>query len=118
MAVVNLELPLLILVAGIACALIAWLLATFTQFFRGYRYRVSLGLIAFPLGGLMGLVSTLNAAGMLGDWLGAKADVFCFDTRLPGLPGFRLSRMLDNSATGWPGGSKANPFCALQFGQG
>ena len=41
MAVVNLELPLLILVAGIACALIAWLLATFTQFFRGYRYRVT-----------------------------------------------------------------------------
>ncbi len=58
MAVVNLELPLLILVAGIVCALIAWLLATFTQFLRGYRYRVTLGLIAFPLGGLMGFVAT------------------------------------------------------------
>jgi hypothetical protein len=72
MAVVNLELPLLILVAGIACALIAWLLATFTQVFRGYRYRVTLGLIAFPLGGLMGFVSTLNAVSYLGDWLAGK----------------------------------------------
>ena len=76
MAVVNLELPLLILVAGIACALIAWLLATFTQIFRGYRYRVTLGLIAFPLGGLMGFVSTLNAVSAFGDWLGGQANVF------------------------------------------
>src|ERR1700761_7584394 len=72
MAVVNLELPLLILIAGIALALAAWLLATFTQFLRGYRYRVSLGLIAFPLGGLMGLISTLNAVSMFGDWLRGK----------------------------------------------
>ena len=76
MAVVNLELPILILIAGMVLALGAWLLATFTQFFRGYRYRVSLGLIAFPLGGLMGLVSTLNAAGMLGDWLAGKPVSF------------------------------------------
>ena len=76
MAVVNLELPLLILVAGIACALIAWLLATFTQVFRGYRYRVTLGLIAFPLGGLMGFVSTLNAVSFLGDWLAGKPMSF------------------------------------------
>jgi|SRR5271156_3026869 len=72
MAVVNLELPLLILVAGLACALIAWLLATFTQVLRGYRYRVSLGLIAFPLGGLMGFVSTLNAVSVFGDWIAGK----------------------------------------------
>src|ERR1700761_3488657 len=72
MAVVNLELPLLILIAGIALALAAWLLATFTQFLRGYRYRVSLGLIAFPLGGLMGFISSLNAAGAFGDCLGGK----------------------------------------------
>jgi hypothetical protein len=72
MAVVNLELPLLILFAGIALALAAWLLATFTQFLRGYRYRVTLGLIAFPLGGLMGFVSSLNAASLLGDWLAGK----------------------------------------------
>ena len=76
MAVVNLELPLLILVAGIACALIAWLLATFTQFFRGYRYRVTLGLIAFPLGGLMGFISTLNALSAFGDWLAGKPMSF------------------------------------------
>ena len=72
MAVVNLELPLLILVAGIVCALIAWLLATFTQSFRGYRYRVTFGLIAFPLGWAMGFVSTLNAVSALGDWLAGK----------------------------------------------
>jgi hypothetical protein len=71
-AVANLELPILILLVGIVCALIAWLLATFTQFLRGYRYRVSLGLITFPLGGLMGLISTLNAVSMFGDWFVGK----------------------------------------------
>jgi len=76
MAVVNLELPIVILMAGIVLALAAWLLATFTQFLRGYRYRVSLGLIAFPLGGLMGFISTLNAASMLGDWLAGKPMSF------------------------------------------
>ena len=76
MAVVNLELPLLILLAGLACALSAWLLATFTQFLRGYRYRVSLGLIAFPLGGLMGFVSTLNAVSVFGDWIAGKPVSF------------------------------------------
>ena len=76
MAVVNLELPILILIAGMVVALGAWLLATFTQFLRGYRYRVSLGLIAFPLGGLMGFISTLNAASMLGDWLAGKPMSF------------------------------------------
>ena len=76
MAVVNLELPILVLIAGMVLALGAWLLATFTQFLRGYRYRVSLGLIAFPLGGLMGFISTLNAASMLGDWLAAKPMSF------------------------------------------
>lgn len=72
MAVVSLELPLLILVAAIICGLAAWLLATFTQFLRGYRYRVSLGLIAFPLSGLMGFISTLNAVNALSDWLAGK----------------------------------------------
>ena len=76
MAVVNLELPILVLIAGMVLALAAWLLATFTQFLRGYRYRVSLGLIAFPLGGLMGFISTLNAASMLGDWLAGKPMSF------------------------------------------
>jgi hypothetical protein len=76
MAVVNLELPILVLIAGMVLAMGAWLLATFTQFLRGYRYRVSLGLIAFPLGGLMGFISTLNAASMLGDWLAAKPISF------------------------------------------
>jgi predicted permease len=76
MAVVNLELPLLILIAGIVLALAAWLLATFTQFLRGRRYRVSLGLIAFPLSGLMGFVSILNAVSVFGDWLAGKPISF------------------------------------------
>jgi hypothetical protein len=76
MAVVNLELPLLILLAGLVLALAAWLLATFTQWLRGYRYRVTFGLIAFPLGGLMGFISTLNAASVFGDWLAGKPMSF------------------------------------------
>ena len=72
MAVVNFELPVFLLLGGLVCALIAWLLGTFTQFLRGYRYRVTLGLIAFPLGGLMGFVSTLNALSVFGGWLAAK----------------------------------------------
>jgi hypothetical protein len=76
MAVVSLELPLLILLGGIVCALAAWLLATFTEFLRGYRYRVSLGLIAFPLSGLMGFISTLNAVTVFGDWLAGKPISF------------------------------------------
>jgi hypothetical protein len=78
MAVVSLELPLLILVIGIVCALAAWLLATFTHFLRGYRYRVTFGLIAFPLSGLMGFISTLNAVSMFGDWLAGKPMSFVF----------------------------------------
>jgi hypothetical protein len=76
MAVVNLELPLLLLITGMVLALAAWLLATFTQWLRGYRYRVTLGLTAFPLGGLMGFVSTLNAASVFGDWLAGKPMSF------------------------------------------
>jgi hypothetical protein len=73
MAVVNLELPWLILLAGIALGVITWLLATFTQFLRAYRYRVSLGLIALPLSGLMGFISTLNAvSAFAGEWLAGK----------------------------------------------
>ena len=66
---VSLELPLLLLVAGLALGLIAWLLGTFTQFLRAQRYRVTLGLIAFVVSGFMGFISTLNAIGALTDWL-------------------------------------------------
>jgi hypothetical protein len=72
MAVVNLELPWLLLLAGIVLGLITWLLATFTSFLRAHRYRVSLGLIAFPLSGLMGFISTLNAISAFSDWLADK----------------------------------------------
>ena len=69
---VSLEIPILLLLAGLACALTAWLLGTFTHILRGYRCRVTFGLIAFPLGGLMGFVSTINAASAFGDWLANK----------------------------------------------
>lgn len=78
MAVVSLELPLLILIIGIICAFAVWLLATFTVFLRGYRYRVTLGLIAFPLSGLMGFISTLNAISVFGDWLAGKPMWFLY----------------------------------------
>jgi hypothetical protein len=76
MAVVNLELPWLILLAGILLGVIAWLLATFTQFLRGHRFRVSMGLIAFPLSGLMGFISTLNAISAFSDWFADKPPSF------------------------------------------
>jgi hypothetical protein len=78
MGVVSLELPLLILVIGFVCALATWLLATFTHFLRGHRYRVTFGLIAFPLSGLMGFISTLNAISVFGDWLAGKPMSFIF----------------------------------------
>jgi predicted permease len=73
---VSLELPLLILVAGVVLGVIAWILGTFTQILRGSRYRVSMGLIAFPLSGLMGFVSTINAISALSDWLADKSPAF------------------------------------------
>lgn len=73
MAVVSLELPILIFVAGLACGLIIWLLATFTHFLRDHRYRATFGVISFPLGGLMGFVSTLNALSVFGDWMAGKS---------------------------------------------
>jgi hypothetical protein len=76
---VNAELPFLILIAGVVCALIAWLLGTFTQWLRGYRYRVALGLIAFPLSGLMGFFSTLKfAVSVFGDWLSTQPISYLF----------------------------------------
>ena len=60
MAILNIEAPVLILVAALACAFLFWLLGTFTHFLRGYRYRVSLGTIAFPLSGLMGFICMLK----------------------------------------------------------
>jgi hypothetical protein len=88
MGVVSLELPLLILVIGMACAVAAWLLATFTQFLRGYRYRATFGLIAFPLSGLMGFISTLNAISVFGDWLAGKPMSFVLAIGWLGYLGF------------------------------
>jgi hypothetical protein len=68
MAVVNLELHVLLLFAGMVAGLIAWLVGTFTHWLREYRYRVALGLIAFPLSGLMGFVSTLHVLSMFTEW--------------------------------------------------
>jgi len=60
MTVIDLELPLLLLYAGLACALLAWILGTFTPFLRSRRYRVALGIAVFPLSGLMGFFCTLK----------------------------------------------------------
>lgn len=103
---VNAELPILVLAAGIVCALIAWLLATFTSIFRAHRYRVTFGLIAFPLCGLMGLISTINAASFFGDWLAGKPVSVLY---VLGYGGYRSSAF---SAAGqpcaWRAGSTAN----------
>ncbi len=60
MTVIDLELPLLLLYVGLACALVAWLLGTFTPYMRSRRYRVALGIAIFPLSGLMGFFCTLK----------------------------------------------------------
>jgi hypothetical protein len=49
-----------------------------TVWLRGYRYRVTFGLIAFPLGGLMGFISTLNAVSVFGDWFAGRPMSFVF----------------------------------------
>ena len=70
MAVINIELPVLLLILALACASIAWLLGTFTHFASGYRYRIALGIIAFALSGLMGFFSMLKLeTSLFGDWL-------------------------------------------------
>lgn len=69
MAVINFELPILILVLAIVCAFLAWLLGTFTQVLRNHRYRAALGIAAFPLSGLMGFIAMLKLElGLFGEW--------------------------------------------------
>ena len=60
MAILNIEAPVLILVAALACGFLFWLLGTFTHFLRNCRYRLSLGTIAFALSGLMGFICMLK----------------------------------------------------------
>lgn len=72
MAVINVELPLLLVIAAGVCAILIWLLGTFTHFLRSYRYRLSLGLVAFSVSGLMGFFSALKLeTTLLGDWFAA-----------------------------------------------
>jgi predicted permease len=72
MAVINFELPILILVFAMVCALAAWLLGTFTHVLRNHRYRTTLGIAAFPLSGLMGFVAMLRVElGFFGEWFSA-----------------------------------------------
>ncbi len=73
MVIVNVELPLLLFLAALVCAAAAWLLGTFTGFLRGYRYRVTLGIIFFALSGLMGFFSVLKLEmSLIGDWLSER----------------------------------------------
>ena len=70
MAVINVELPMLVLIAALVFAAVAWLLATFTRFLRDYRYRVTFGSIAFAASGLMGFFAMLKLeTSLFGDWL-------------------------------------------------
>jgi hypothetical protein len=75
MAVINLELPMLLLLAAMVFAVTAWLLGTFTRWpfthwFSGYRYRIALGSLAFAVSGLMGFFSSLKLEiSLFGDWL-------------------------------------------------
>lgn len=72
MAVIDLELPLLLVAAAVTCALLVWLLGTFTMFLRTRRYRISAGAIFFSLSGLMGFFSALKIeATFFGDWFAA-----------------------------------------------
>jgi hypothetical protein len=72
MAVINVELPFLILAIALLLGLVGWLLGTLTHFLGGYRYRVSLGVSAFGLSGLMGFFCALKLEmGLLGDWFSA-----------------------------------------------
>lgn len=77
MAVVSLEVPMLLLLASLAGALVVFLLGTFTPYGRDHRFRMTFGWIAFALGGLMGFVSMLNAASALGaEWLAGKPSSY------------------------------------------
>ncbi len=70
MAIINIELPMLLLLAALLCSAAAWLLSTFTGFLREYRYRVTLGTTSFAVSGLMGFFSALKLEmSLLGDWL-------------------------------------------------
>ena len=72
MAVINIEVPILILVAALALAAVTWAVGTFTSFLREHRYRVAFGLVAFAVSGLMGFFSVLKLElGAFGDWLSA-----------------------------------------------
>jgi hypothetical protein len=74
MAIINIELPLLILAAACFGSLLAWLLGTFSVFLRDHRYRVSLGLVGFALSGLMGFFCALKLeVGFFGDWFSAHS---------------------------------------------
>jgi hypothetical protein len=46
-----------------------WLCGTFTHFLTNYRYRISLGLVAFALSGLMGFFCALKLElSLFGEW--------------------------------------------------
>jgi hypothetical protein len=85
MAMINIELPLLVLAVACLGALVAWLLGTFSVFLRDYRYRVSLGSVGFALSGLMGFFCTLRLeVGFFGDWFSAHSPSWLIGTAYVG----------------------------------
>ncbi len=77
--VLTLELPLLILLAGIACALIAWLLGNLYPFPSRLSLSRHPGPDRFPAQWSDGLLFQLNSrSASLGDWLAGKPMSFLF----------------------------------------
>jgi hypothetical protein len=77
MAIFNLEVPMLVLLAALACAFLFWLVGTFTHFLRGCRYRLALGTPTFALSGLMGFLCTVKLAlQVAGDWFSQRPVSF------------------------------------------
>jgi hypothetical protein len=109
MAVINVELPFLILAIALLLGVVAWLLGTFTHFLGNHRYRVSLGVPAFALSGLMGFFCALKLEmGLFGDWFSAHPISLIVGTAYVGyaLFGFlgcwtalRLAERLDRKHT-------------------
>ena len=73
MAIIDVELPLLILYTGLVCAVLAWILGTFTPVLRSCRYRAALGIAVFPVSGMMGFFCTIKLEmSVLSGWLAMR----------------------------------------------
>jgi hypothetical protein len=56
----ELEMPFLLLALGFILSIAFWLIGTFTQRFRGRRWKMAVAPLSFALMGLLGLVATVR----------------------------------------------------------